>query len=161
MKASPMTKVLGHLQSNVIAYVALFVALGGTGYAAISLPAGSVGNRQLKNHSVTPIKFDPGSIAGYVRAYAQISTQGQITAARPGAHVVVWRTSFSPGGLIEWSEPMPASCFALATTPLQDDAASSVSAQFASGGPKHDASTYLLTSVAGRAVNVAVFCPQP
>ena len=72
-----MTKLLGHLKSNAVAYLALFVALGGTSYAAIKLPAGSVGNRQLKNHSVTPIKLDTGSIAGYVRAYAQINAQGR------------------------------------------------------------------------------------
>ena len=54
-----MTRVLNHLRSNVVAYLALFVALGGTSYAAISLPAGSVGNRQLKNHSISPIKFEP------------------------------------------------------------------------------------------------------
>ncbi len=31
MKATPsMTRILGHVKSNAIAYVALFVALGGT-----------------------------------------------------------------------------------------------------------------------------------
>ncbi|MGA9859240.1 MAG: hypothetical protein WBQ18_15350, partial [Solirubrobacteraceae bacterium] len=68
-----MTTVVRHLRSNVIAYLALFIALGGTGYAAIRIPNGSVGNRQLKNHAITPIKFDTGKIAGYVRAYAQIN----------------------------------------------------------------------------------------
>ena len=65
-----MNAAVTHLRKNVVAYVALFVALGGTSYAAVSLPAGSVGNRQLKNHSITPIKLDPGSIAGYVRDWA-------------------------------------------------------------------------------------------
>ena len=55
-----MNAALTHLRKNVVAYVALFVALGGTSYAAVSLPAGSVGNRQLKNHSITPIKLKPG-----------------------------------------------------------------------------------------------------
>ena len=64
MKASLMNKALRHLRSNVIAYLALFIALGGTGYAAVSIPKGSVGTNQLKNHAVTPIKFDRGSIAG-------------------------------------------------------------------------------------------------
>ena len=69
-KRARMSRVFNHFRSNVVAYVALFVALGGTSYAAVNLPAGSVGNRQLKNHSVTPIKLDPGSIAGYVRDWA-------------------------------------------------------------------------------------------
>jgi hypothetical protein len=45
--------VLRHLRSNVIAYLALFVAIGGTSYAAVSLPAGSVGTRQLRRGAVT------------------------------------------------------------------------------------------------------------
>ena len=33
---------------NVIATIALFVAVGGTSYAAVTLPRNSVGHRQLK-----------------------------------------------------------------------------------------------------------------
>lgn len=40
---------------TVIAYLALFTALGGTSYAALSLPANSVGSRQIRNHSVKPL----------------------------------------------------------------------------------------------------------
>jgi hypothetical protein len=38
--------------ANVTATVALFVALGGTGYAALSLPRDSVGSRELRARSV-------------------------------------------------------------------------------------------------------------
>ena len=156
-----MTKVLGHLQSNVIAYVALFVALGGTGYAAVNIPKGSVGTSQLKNHSVTPIKLARSSIAGYVRAYAEINEQGQITAARPAAKVIVWRTS-SPaqGGTIQWSQPIPRSCFALATTAELLSDGASASAVLA-GGSKGGALTYISLSAPEQPVNVAVVCPQP
>ena len=42
----------------VISLIALFVALGGTSYAAItSLPANSVGTKQLKNSAVTDTKL--------------------------------------------------------------------------------------------------------
>lgn len=37
----------------VVSFVALFVALGGVGWAAVNLPANSVGTRQLKNGAVT------------------------------------------------------------------------------------------------------------
>ena len=37
---------------TIAAYLALFVALGGTSYAAITLPKNSVGSSQLKFHSV-------------------------------------------------------------------------------------------------------------
>jgi hypothetical protein len=51
-----------HARQNVIAYLALFVALGGTSYAAIKLPANSVGTKQIKNSSVTSAKIKDGSI---------------------------------------------------------------------------------------------------
>ena len=35
--------------SMVISLIALFVALGGASYAAVSIPNNSVGNAQLKN----------------------------------------------------------------------------------------------------------------
>jgi hypothetical protein len=157
-----MTTILGHVKSNAVAYLALFVALGGTSYAAIKIPAGSVGNRQLKNHSVTPIKLDTTKFAGYMLDYAQINSQGKIIASRPMARLVSWRTSGAvPGGLIQWSQPIPTSCFALATTTTQDGVVSYASAQAASAGPKHDGQASVLLSAPGRAVNVAIMCPQP
>ena len=38
--------------ANIMATLALFVSLGGASYAAITLPAGSVGPRQLRAHAV-------------------------------------------------------------------------------------------------------------
>ena len=43
--------------ANVISSIALFVALGGTGYAVTQLPRNSVGNRQLKANAVTSAKI--------------------------------------------------------------------------------------------------------
>lgn len=43
--------------SMVISLIALFVALGGASYAAVSLPNNSVGNAQLKNNSVGNVKI--------------------------------------------------------------------------------------------------------
>jgi len=49
-----MKRVFGRGRyANVTATVALVVALGGTSYAAITLPANSVGSRQLKSRAVT------------------------------------------------------------------------------------------------------------
>jgi hypothetical protein len=42
----------------VISLIALFVALGGTTYAATSLPANSVGTQQIKNGAVTASKLN-------------------------------------------------------------------------------------------------------
>jgi hypothetical protein len=43
--------------ATAIAPVALFVALGGTSYAALKLPARSVGSKQLKSSAVTRSKL--------------------------------------------------------------------------------------------------------
>jgi hypothetical protein len=46
----------------VVACVALAVSLGGTGYAAFKLPAGSVGTAQLKKNAVTSPKVKDKSL---------------------------------------------------------------------------------------------------
>ena len=51
----------------LIASLALFVSLGGVGYAAISLPHNSVGGYQLRDESVSYKKIVPGAV-GVVRA---------------------------------------------------------------------------------------------
>lgn len=61
-----MHRILTHLKSNAVAYIALFVALGGTSYAAFSLPAGSVGGRQLQNRAIDPIKLNPTTIGASI-----------------------------------------------------------------------------------------------
>ena len=48
--------------ANVIATLALFIALGGSSYAALQLPKGSVGTKQLKRNAVTSPKVKPGSL---------------------------------------------------------------------------------------------------
>jgi hypothetical protein len=48
--------------ANVMATTAVFVALGGTSYAALQLPKGSVGTKQLKRNSVTSPKVKPGAL---------------------------------------------------------------------------------------------------
>ena len=50
--------------ANVTASIALFVALGGTGYAAIKLPAKSVGTLQLKSKAVTRAKIADSAVNG-------------------------------------------------------------------------------------------------
>ena len=63
----------------VVSLIALFVALGGTSYAAItSLPAGSVGTAQLKNSAVTSAKIKNGAI-----------TAAKISSSAAGAAKVV------------------------------------------------------------------------
>jgi hypothetical protein len=51
--------VLTYLRRHHLAIIALFVALGGTSYAATQLPANSVGTRQIRAGAVTPSKLAP------------------------------------------------------------------------------------------------------
>ncbi|MGH2883682.1 MAG: hypothetical protein ACRDPA_13455, partial [Solirubrobacteraceae bacterium] len=46
----------------LISVVALFFALGGASYAAITIPNNSVGNKQIRNNAVTWQKIAPGTI---------------------------------------------------------------------------------------------------
>jgi hypothetical protein len=48
----------------VVSLIALFVALGGTTYAATNLPKNSVGTTQLKNGAVTSAKIRDAAVTG-------------------------------------------------------------------------------------------------
>jgi hypothetical protein len=50
-----------YLRRHHVALLALFVALGGTSYAAARLPANSVGSKQLQNRAVTYKKIAPAT----------------------------------------------------------------------------------------------------
>jgi hypothetical protein len=48
--------------TTVAAYMALFIALGGTSYAAVKLPKNSVGSTQIKKNAVSSSKVKNGSL---------------------------------------------------------------------------------------------------
>ena len=96
--------------SNVIATIALFLALGGASYAAVKLPANSVGSRQIKdgavasadikNHSIRAGDFKGGLPSGpkgpkgdrgaaAVKYWAQISGGGTPTVDSSSGGVTV------------------------------------------------------------------------
>jgi hypothetical protein len=80
--------VRSHLQHNVVGYVALFVALGGTSYAALKLPASSVGAKQIRSGAVTEKKLARSAVTdrvvrrGSLRASA--FAPGQLVAGAAG-----------------------------------------------------------------------------
>jgi hypothetical protein len=76
--------------SNTIATLALFVALGGASYAALSLPANSVGTRQIKNRAVTLRKISTGTRRALRGNRGPQGMQGGSgTPGRDGAAIVV------------------------------------------------------------------------
>jgi hypothetical protein len=51
-----------YVRRHHVALLALFVALGGTSYAAVQPPANSVGTKQIKKNAVTSAKVKNGSL---------------------------------------------------------------------------------------------------
>lgn len=152
-----MSKVVRHLKQNVVAYLALFVALGGTSYAAISIPRNSVGAKQLRNHSIDPVKLDRKAFGGYVRMWARVDANGKIIASSPKAKVLVWYpASFTnKGGQIEWSLGVSPRCFALANAEsFPGTTAASAVLITAKGG-----TTVGISIGSEQPVDVAVICP--
>jgi hypothetical protein len=49
--------------ANVVATIALFIALGGASYAAIKLPKNSIGAKQIKKNAVTAPKVKDGTLS--------------------------------------------------------------------------------------------------
>lgn len=108
-----LQRVLGHLRSQWLGAIALFVALGGTSYAAVSLPRNSVGTRQLRNGAVTPKKLSAKSFGGHILMTAVVNDLGHVVSSKPrGASTTHWSQN---GGWIEWHRPIPKNCFALAS----------------------------------------------
>jgi hypothetical protein len=67
--------------ANVVASLALFLALGGVGYAASHLPKNSVGTKQLKKNSVTGAKVKKHTLTGKNINLAKLGTVPAATSA--------------------------------------------------------------------------------
>ena len=138
-----MRGILTHLRSNVVAYIALFVALGGTSYAAINLPAGSVGTRQLKNRAVTAAKLNPTSVAASVRAWATLTVGWRL--ARPGIEQRHPRHQHrGVGEVVSWRHTRFARNCMASVTPHRNFA-------LGAGGPSAQTATSRRPSMPGRA----------
>ena len=60
---TPLRRLRSRLSyANVTASLALFIALGGTGYAAVTLPRNSVGHAQLRNNAVGTKELRRGAV---------------------------------------------------------------------------------------------------
>ena len=74
--------------ANVTATIALIIALGGTSYAAIKLPANSVGSRQLKMHAVTSSKIAADAVTSASVKNGSLRARdfkgGQLAVGAPG-----------------------------------------------------------------------------
>jgi hypothetical protein len=113
-----MTRLIDHIRGNLIGYLALFCALGGTSYAAISIPRNSIGTPQLRNGAITRAKLSSRSIAGSVVFWARIDQAGQVVSSSERATASGWASGH---GTIVFRGQISSKCFALAnvtTTPI-------------------------------------------
>ncbi|MDO9407075.1 hypothetical protein [Patulibacter sp.] len=74
-----MKTLLRYLRSHHLALAALFVALGGTSYAAVAIPRNSVGATQIRANAVTSAKVRNGSLT------AKDFKKGQLPAGKAGS----------------------------------------------------------------------------
>jgi hypothetical protein len=57
-------RLFRHMRNHLVAYLALFFALGGTSVAAVqALPRNSVGSPQIKNHSILKVDMNRRTVA--------------------------------------------------------------------------------------------------
>jgi hypothetical protein len=92
--------------ANVIAVIALFVALGGGAYAATRLPASSVGTKQLKKEAVTPGKLSATAKAAITGATGAKGATGPQGDSGPAGQVGPQGPT-GPAGSAATSGPVP------------------------------------------------------
>jgi hypothetical protein len=77
-------KIQGKLTyANVMATIAVFVALGGASYAAARLPKNSIGTRQVKKGAITLAKLSPGARETLKGLTGAVGPQGPLGATGP------------------------------------------------------------------------------
>ena len=107
-RSALMTRsLLAHARRHVIAYLALVISLlsmGGAAYASLQIPNASVGEKQIKNRVIDPVKWDPNYTTGFVRRWATVNSSGALMSTSPGgqsksigtgAAVVTWGDAFA------------------------------------------------------------------
>jgi hypothetical protein len=99
--------------ANVTSVLALFIALGGTGYAAITLPANSVGSKQIRGKAVGTSELRRGAVRSSdirdrsvrlrdISTSARTSLRGQTgPQGPPGASGVTLRAAVPAGGTVQ------------------------------------------------------------
>jgi hypothetical protein len=92
-------RTLEHLRRNLVAYIALFLALSSGGYAAATklLPRNSVGTRQVINHSLQRVDLKRGTLPGLL-VVTETSVEKQVGPASASGPVEV--TALCPRGQV-------------------------------------------------------------
>jgi hypothetical protein len=97
--------------ANLMATIAVFIALGGSAYAALKLPKNSVGTKQLKKNAVTGVKVKNGTLTDQD---IDVSTLGRVpSAATAGSAATADRATIA--GDADTLGGQPGSAFAQAS----------------------------------------------
>ncbi len=138
-----MTRFLiAHARRHVIAYLALTISLlsmGGAAYASLQIPNGSVGEKQIKNRVIDPVKWDPIYTTGFVRRWATVNASGALMSTSPsgqsksigtGAAVVTWGDAFAA-----WCAPVATVLGGSATPPTTTSTTTTTTTSTTSSSP--------------------------
>jgi len=98
-----LNRFLDHARRQFVAYLALFLSLGGTSVAAVG----------LTNHSIDPIKLDPKNIGGYVREWASVSANGHVVASGGSLTVRAELNVFPGRYYFRWHTKLTSPCTAI------------------------------------------------
>jgi hypothetical protein len=117
-----MKRLQCYLRQNVIACLALFIALGGVSYAA-ALPRNSVGSKQIKKDAVTSAKVKNGSLKALDFGTGQLPSGAIGAKGDPGPTGPAGPATGAAGGALSGSYPNPAlAAGAVDTSVLADGA---------------------------------------
>jgi hypothetical protein len=119
-----VTRTIDFFKQNAIAIAALFIALGGTSYAAVVIPRDSVGAAQLRRGAVTSSRIHSGAITpgklasksfgGRILDMAEIYSDGAVVLSSPkGITTSNWNAD--TGGLVNLPRRVPTDCVPIAT----------------------------------------------
>jgi hypothetical protein len=148
-----MHRIRGKLTyANVIATIALFVALGGASYAAVKLPKNSVGTNQIKKNAVTTAKIKDGAVTG---AKIKVGTLGTVPSATSADSANTAASATNATNAKNADNATHATSADSATTAKSADAAPPVGA---AGGSL--AGTYPKPSIAAKAVGNAALAEE-
>jgi hypothetical protein len=91
--------------ANVMATIAVFIAVGGVSYAALKLPKNSVGVNQLKNNAVTTAKIKKNAVTagkikngsiGTAKLAPGVASEANVLGIAAGGPVLAYETGISP-----------------------------------------------------------------
>lgn len=148
-----MKRLSQHLRSNIVAYLALFVALGGTSYAAAGVPVGSAarsGNSRAARHA------KPRPVAAVVREWAVVGASGRLLGFGPVRPRYV--RANGEGATVVFARRQPGRCFVMGNVEGQPVPPAASASFDLLGNREVDARTFNATGPVAAGVAVAVLC---